>query len=359
MVNKEFFEALDMLEKENGISKEYMLDRVRAALETAVKRDDGNIDNIEVLVDEETSSISLIRRWTVVDDITDENCQLTLEEAKKINKKAKLGGEVVQEIQTKEFGRIAAQSAKQVIIQAIREAEKLKLLADFRGKEHEIITALVTSVDRVSRNATLEVGRNSIVLPASEQVKGEYLTEGSRVRIYVVEVKETERGPRIVISRTHPGLVRRLFELEVPEINEGIVDIRAISREAGSRSKVAVASNDPSVDPVGACIGQRGARIDNIRFILGGDEKIDVIPYSEDIDAFIASALAPAEILKVEQDPNEEIVYHVTVPDNQLSLAIGNKGQNARLAAKLTGKKIDINPESGFYDPDKAAEALS
>ncbi len=342
MVNKEFFEALDMLEKENGISKEYMLDRVRAALETAVKRDDGNIDNIEVLVDEETSSISLIRRWTVIDDITDENCQRTLEEAKKINKKAKLGGEVVQEIQTKEFGRIAAQSAKQVIIQAIREAEKLKLLADFRGKEHEIITALVTSVDRVSRNATLEVGRNSIVLPASEQVKGEYLTEGSRVRIYVVEVKETERGPRIVISRTHPGLVRRLFELEVPEINEGIVDIRAISREAGSRSKVAVASNDPSVDPVGACIGQKGTRVDNIKTELRG-EKIDIVRYSDDIAEFVTAALSPSEVIAVDVN-EEEHTCHVTVPADQLSLAIGKEGQNARLAAKLTGWKIDIKP---------------
>ncbi|MBQ6553405.1 MAG: transcription termination/antitermination protein NusA [Clostridia bacterium] len=342
MVNKEFFEALDMLEKENGISKEYMLDRVRAALETAVKRDDGNIDNIEVLVDEETSSISLIRRWTVIDDVTDENCQLTLEEAKKINKKAKLGGEVVEEIQTKEFGRIAAQSAKQVIIQAIREAEKLKLLADFRGKEHEIITALVTSVDRVSRNATLEVGRNSIVLPASEQVKGEYLTEGSRVRIYVVEVKETERGPRIVISRTHPGLVRRLFELEVPEINEGIVDIRAISREAGSRSKVAVASNDPSVDPVGACIGQKGTRVDNIKTELRG-EKIDIVRYSDDIAEFVTASLSPAEVIAVDVN-EEEHTCHVTVPADQLSLAIGKEGQNARLAAKLTGWKIDIKP---------------
>ena len=342
MVNKEFFEALDMLEKENGISKEYMLDRVRAALETAVKRDDGNIENVEVLVDEETSSISLIRRWTVINEITDENCQLTLEEAKKINKKAKLGGEVVEEIQTKEFGRIAAQSAKQVIIQAIREAEKLKLLADFRGKEHEIITALVTSVDRVSRNATLEVGRNSIVLPASEQVKGEYLTEGKYVRIYVVEVKETERGPRIVISRTHPGLVRRLFELEVPEINEGIVDIRAISREAGSRSKVAVASNDPSVDPVGACIGQKGTRVDNIKTELRG-EKIDIVRYSDDIAEFVTASLSPAEVVGVDVN-EEEHTCHVTVPADQLSLAIGKEGQNARLAAKLTGWKIDIKP---------------
>ncbi|MBQ9557072.1 MAG: transcription termination/antitermination protein NusA [Clostridia bacterium] len=342
MVNKEFFEALDMLEKENGIAKEYMLDRVRAALETAVKRDDGNIDNIEVLVDEETSSISLVRRWTVIDEVTDENCQLTLEEAKKINKKAKLGGEVIEEIQTKDFGRIAAQSAKQVIIQAIREAEKLKLLADFRGKEHEIITALVTSVDRVSRNATLEVGRNSIVLPASEQVKGEYLTEGSRVRIYVVEVKETERGPRIVISRTHPGLVRRLFELEVPEINEGIVDIRAISREAGSRSKVAVASNDPSIDPVGACIGQKGTRVDNIKTELRG-EKIDIVRYSDDIAEFVTAALSPSEVVSVDVN-EEERTCHVTVPADQLSLAIGKEGQNARLAAKLTGWKIDIKP---------------
>ena len=182
---------------------------------------------------------------------------------------------------------------------------------------------------------------------------------GDKIKVFIFDVRSLDKGLRIRISRTHSGFVKRLLENEVPEIADGVVEIKAIAREAGSRTKVAVVSHDENVDPVGACIGQRGARIDNIRFILGGDEKIDVIPYSEDIDAFIASALAPAEILKVEQDPNEEIVYHVTVPDNQLSLAIGNKGQNARLAAKLTGKKIDINPESGFYDPDKAAEALS
>ena len=342
MVNREFFEALTMLERENGISKEYMLERVRAALETAVRKDEGNTDNLEVLIDEPTFSISLIRRWTVVDELTEPSSQLLPEEAKKLDKNAKLGGEVVEELQTKEFGRIAAQSAKQVIIQAIREAEKLKLLSDFRDKEHEIITALVTSVDRVSRNATLEVGRNSIVLPASEQVKGEFLTEGSRVRIYVVEVKEGEKGPRIIISRTHPGLVRRLFELEVPEINEGIVEIKAISREAGSRTKVAVASNDPSVDPVGACIGQKGTRVDNIKTELRG-EKIDIVRYSDEIGEFVTAALSPSEVLAVEIDDDEH-TCHVTVPEDQLSLAIGKEGQNARLAAKLTGWKIDIRP---------------
>ena len=342
MVNREFFEALTMLERENGISKEDMLERVRAALETAVRKDEGNTDNLEVLIDEPTFSISLIRRWTVVDELTEPSSQLLPEEAKKLDKNAKLGGEVVEELQTKEFGRIAAQSAKQVIIQAIREAEKLKLLSDFRDKEHEIITALVTSVDRVSRNATLEVGRNSIVLPASEQVKGEFLTEGSRVRIYVVEVKEGEKGPRIIISRTHPGLVRRLFELEVPEINEGIVEIKAISREAGSRTKVAVASNDPSVDPVGACIGQKGTRVDNIKTELRG-EKIDIVRYSDEIGEFVTAALSPSEVLAVEIDDDEH-TCHVTVPEDQLSLAIGKEGQNARLAAKLTGWKIDIRP---------------
>lgn len=344
MVNKEFFEALNMLEKENGISKEYMLDRIRSALETAVKRDDGNIDNIEVLVDEESASISLIRRWTVCDEITDENTQLTLAEAVKINKRAKLGGEVIEELRTKEFGRIAAQSAKQVIIQAIREAEKLKLFADFADKEHEIISALVTSVDRFSRNATLEVGRNHLVLPASEQVKGEFLTEGARIRIYVVEVKENERGPRVTVSRTHPGLVRRLFELEVPEINEGIVDIKAISREAGSRTKVAVASNDPTVDPVGACIGQKGTRVDSIKTELRG-EKIDIVRYSEDIVEFVTAALSPSDVVSVAVN-EEEHTCHVIVPADQLSLAIGKEGQNARLAAKLTGWKIDIKPQA-------------
>lgn len=344
MVNKEFFEALNTLEKENGIAKEYMLERIRSALETAVRRDDGNTDNIEVIVDEESNSISLIRRWTVVEEITDKNTQLLREDALKINKRAKLGSEVIEELRTKEFGRIAAQSAKQVIIQAIREAEKLKLFADFSGKEHEIISALVTGVDRISRAATLEVGRNTILLPASEQIKGEYLVEGSRIRIYVAEVRETERGPRIVISRSHPGLVRRLFELEVPEINEGIVDIRAIAREAGSRTKVAVASNDPAIDPVGACIGQKGTRVDSIKNELRG-EKIDIVRYSEDIVEFVTASLSPSEVISVDVN-EEEHTCHVLVPADQLSLAIGKEGQNARLAAKLTGWKIDINPQA-------------
>lgn len=342
MVNKDFFEALDMLEKENGISKEYMLGRVRAALETAVKRDDGNIENLEVEIDEEKSSISLVRRWKVTTEVNEPTCELTLEDAKKINKKAKLGTEITEELQTKEFGRIAAQSAKQVIIQAIREAEKLKLLSDFRGKEHEIVTALVTSVDRVSRNATLEVGKNSIVLPASEQVRSEFLREGERIRIYVVEVKESERGPRIIISRTHPGLVRRLFELEVPEIRDGIIDIKAISREAGSRTKIAVASNDPEIDPVGSCIGQKGTRVDNIKHELNS-EKIDIVRYSDDIVEFVTASLSPSEVTSVEVN-EEEHTCHVVVPADQLSLAIGKEGQNARLAAKLTGWKIDIKP---------------
>ena len=323
MVNKEFFEALNTLEKENGISKEYMLVRIRSALETAVKRDDGNIENIEVLIDEESSSISLIRRWMVCEEVTDPHTELTIEDARKISKRAKVGKELIEELRTKEFGRIAAQSAKQVIIQAIREAEKLKLFADFSGKEHEIISALVTSVDRISRNATLEVGRNSIVLPASEQIKGEFLTEGSRIRIYVVEVKETERGPRVTISRSHPGLVRRLFELEVPEINEGIVDIRAIAREAGSRTKVAVASNDPSIDPVGACIGQKGTRVDNIKTELRG-EKIDIVRYSDDIVEFVTASLSPSDVISVTVN-EEEHTCHVTVPADQLSLAIGKE----------------------------------
>ena len=249
---------------------------------------------------------------------------------------------------TKEFGRIAAQTARNIIRQGIRDGERGQVMQEFQSRHQELVSALVERIDPRSGAATLRIGKAEAVLPKSEQVGDEELKEGDHVKVYVVDVKETEKGPRAVISRTHPDLVKRLFETEVPEIYDGTVEIKSVSREAGSRTKLAVYSRDPDVDAVGACIGPRGARVGSVVNELGG-EKIDIVEYSDDPCKFIASALSPADVLGVEVDPDGQRSCRVTVPDNQLSLAIGNKGQNARLAAKLTGWKIDIRPESGFY----------
>ena len=251
-------------------------------------------------------------------------------------------------LETKQFGRIAAQTAKHVIKQGIREAERGQVLKEFQSREHEIITATVISTDPVRGNVTLEIDHNEAYLLKSEQIPGETFEDGEKIKVYVVEVANSERGPKVMISRTHPGLVKRLFEIEVPEVYEGTVEIKAVSREAGSRTKLAVWSRDPDVDAVGACIGARGARVAKIVDELGG-EKIDVVQYSEDPVEFISAALSPARVVSVEVDPDGARACKVKVPDEQLSLAIGNRGQNARLAARLTGWKIDIKPESGFF----------
>ena len=354
MTNKEiteFFEALKLLAKEKGIDPEYLIERIQAAIVVAVKKDFGGKENIIVTMNPETSEFSVSLRKAVVEEVEDPDLELTLDQAKQYDKRAKIGKVIDIKLKTKEFGRIAAQSAKHVIRQGIREAEKNQQVMEFQRRTQELVTALVTRVDPRTGAATIQVGKGETVLPKSEQMESDVINVGDHIKVYVVEIKETEKGLRALVSRTHPGLVTRLFENEVPEIFNGIVEIKAVSREAGSRTKMAVISHDENVDAVGACIGQRGTRVANIVEELGG-EKIDIVEYSEDPATFIAAALAPAKVLSVDMDPDGAKACHVTVPDAQLSLAIGNKGQNARLAVKLTGWKIDIRPESGFYGED-------
>ncbi len=348
MKNAEFFKALDLIEAEKGIPADYMIEKVEAALLAAAKRAYGTADNAEVIVNREKNEIKLMQKKTVVETVTDPVLEISLEEAHDtVSKRLKLGSEAKVEIKTKEFGRIAAQNAKQVIIHGIRDGERGLLYQEFNSKESEIITTTVNRVEP-NGNAILDIGKSQAMLIKNEQIPGEVLNPGDFVKIYVVEVREAQRGPQVLISRTHPGLVKRLFELEVPEIFDGSVEVNAIAREAGSRTKIAVSSQDENVDPVGSCIGSRGARITKICEELKG-EKVDVIRYSENAEDYIASALAPAKILSVAADEDTKTCV-VVVSDDQLSLAIGKEGQNARLAAKLTGYKIDIKPLSKVGD---------
>ena len=353
MDNAEFFEALKLLQKEKGIEGDYLLEKIHAAIVIAVKRDFGGKENINVVMDPATNEFSVSLRKPVVDEVEDPDEQMLPEEAARYVKNPKVGDVVDIQLETKQFGRIAAQTAKHVIRQGIREAERGQQMQEFQRRNQELVTALVTRVDPKSGAATLEFGKAEAVLPKSEQIGEEELHEGDRIKVYVVDVREGEKGPRALISRTHPGLVKRLFEMEVPEIFNGVVEIKAVSREAGSRTKLAVQAHDENVDAVGACIGPRGARVAGIVDELGG-EKIDIVEYSDEPEKFIAAALSPAKVLSVEVDPDGAKSCRATVPDSQLSLAIGNKGQNARLAAKLTGWKIDIRPESGFYGEEDA-----
>ena len=344
MKNAEFFKALDLIEAEKGIPADYMLEKVEAALLAAAKRAYGTADNAEVIINREKNEIKLVQNKTVVETVTDPVLEISLEEAHDtVSKRLKIGSEAKVEIKTKEFGRIAAQNAKQVIIHGIRDGERGLLYQEFNSKESEILTTTVNRVEP-NGNVILDIGKSQAMLIKNEQIPGEVLRPGEHVKIYVVEVRNGQRGPQILISRTHPGLVKRLFELEVPEIFDGSVEIKAISREAGSRTKIAVCTHDENVDPVGSCIGSRGTRIAEICSELKG-EKVDIIRYSENSEAYIASALAPAKILSVAAD-DEAKTCVVVVSDDQLSLAIGKEGQNARLAAKLTGYKIDIKPLS-------------
>ncbi|OJU18363.1 MAG: transcription termination/antitermination protein NusA [Clostridiales bacterium 43-6] len=347
MNKNEFFDALNLMEKEKGVPAEFLAEKISNAIVVAARRDYGGNDIVYCNIDVANHIFDVYVRKTVVDEIMDEDTDILIDEAKKISKKAVVGEEVEIKLDTKQFGRIVAQTAKHVIRQGIRDAERGQTLQEFQSRHQELVTALVQRVDPKTGNVTLEIGRNEAVLPKAEQVPGEVIREGTRIRVYIVDVKDSEKGPKVMISRTHPGLVKRLFEMEVPEIFEGLIEIKSISREAGSRTKMAVFSKDPDVDPVGACIGPKGARVNKIVDELGG-EKIDIVKYSEDPVVFITEALSPASVLNVEIEEGNLKACHVTVPDSQLSLAIGNKGQNARLAAKLTGWKIDIKPESGF-----------
>ena len=344
--NVELFEALDALEKEKNIPKDYMLEKIRTALLTAVKR-----ENAVVEIDEVKKTFRMYYAMNVVEEVENPALELTLEQAKLYNKKAAVGDVVQVEVATKDFNRITAATGKQVIIQAIRESEHGTIYNELSSKAHEVLTAVVSRIDRRTGDAFLEVGgredASEAILRADEQIKGEVLTEGERIKVYLVEVRKGLRAVQMITSRTHPGLVKRLFELEVPEIHDGTVEIKNIAREAGSRTKISVWSPNPDIDPVGACVGPKGTRVETIVSYLGG-EKIDIVRYSENPAEYVKAALSPSDVVSVTHLAPEKIC-RVVVPDDQLSLAIGKQGQNARLAAKLTGMKIDIKAESSAY----------
>ena len=348
-MNKEFFEAVALMEKEKGIQAEYLYDKISEAIVKAVRKDYNNKDVVACEINPEAKTMRVYIHLNIVEELEDWDTDILVEDAIEYRADAKAGETLEIDLDTMKFGRIAAQTAKHVIRQGIKDAERGQIIKDFQSKTKDLISAKVGRIDPINGNVTLEIGKGTAVLPKAEQVPGETFTEGQMTKVYISEVRETERGPRIMISRIHAGLVRRLFEQEVPEIYDGIVTIHSVSREAGIRTKMAVSTKDENIDPIGACIGQRGARVNNIVEVLGG-EKIDIVKYSEDPAEFIAAALAPANVIEVEIISAEDKKCQVTVPDHQLSLAIGNKGLNAKLAAKLTGWKIDIKPESGFYE---------
>ncbi len=345
MDNKEFFEVVKLLSVEKNVPVDILLEGIQRAIVTAVKRDYNNKDIVFCEMDAEKNTMRVFVRKNVVTEIVDPDEDLLVEQAKRFKPTAVAGDIVEIELETKEVSRIAAEKGKHILRQVISEASKNQLFAEFQNKNQDIITVKVARVDPVTQDAYVEIGKLTERLSRSEQLPTDNLKEGDLVKVYIADVKDAAKGPRATISRTHPGLVRRLLESEVPEIFDGTVEIKSVSREAGSRSKVAVFSSDENVDPVGACIGQRGARINKIVDQLGG-EKMDVVRYSDDPTVYIAAALAPADVISVTVLNADEHSCRVVVPNNQLSLAIGNKGQNARLAAKLTGWKIDINPET-------------
>ena len=365
MTNKELFEALRMFEKEKDIPMDYMLQQIEKAIVIACKNYYEGNENVVFKVDPEKNTFDVKLVKTIVDEVENPNYEVTLEQAQQINKRKKfaVGDEVEVPLDPKKLGRIAVSSARNVIRQGITTGEKGRALLEFQSKLGEIVTATVERIDPKSGIATIKIGKSEAMLPKNEQIGLENLREGDRVKVFISDVKNNEKGPHAFVSRTHPGLVKRMFEQEVPEIYDGIVEIKSVAREAGSRTKMAVVSSNPDVDAIGACIGPKGARVNSIVNELGG-EKIDIIEYSEEPEKYISSALSPADVVKVEIVDADKKSCKATVPDGQLSLAIGNKGQNARLAARLTGWKIDIRPESGFYgededDEDKAEETVT
>ncbi|EGW36366.1 transcription termination factor NusA [Desulfosporosinus sp. OT] len=341
-MNMDFIEALHELEKGRGISAEILFEAIEAALISAYKKNFGSLQNVRVLIDRLTGEFKVYARKTVVEIVEDARTQVGLEEARKLDPNYQLEDIVEYEVTPREFGRIAAQTAKQVVVQRIREAERGMIYDEYVNREGDIVTGVVQRYEQ--KNVIVDLGKVEAVLPAQEQIPGEVYQSFERIKTYVVEVKKTTKGPQIMLSRTHPGLIKRLFELEVPEIHDGIVEIKGVSREAGARSKIAVYSRDSNVDPVGACVGPKGVRVQTIVTELKG-EKIDIVNFSTDPQEFVANALSPAKVVGVYPKPNEKVAV-VVVPDYQLSLAIGKEGQNARLAAKLTGWKIDIKSET-------------
>src|SRR2546426_11979020 len=342
-MNVELMKALEQIEEEKGIGKEVIIEAIEAALLSAYKKNYGaSAQNMRIEVDRDTGEMRAYQIRTIVETVEDEHTQISLAEAQQWDPSAKIGDMVEVEVTPRDFGRIAAQTAKQVVVQRLREAERDLVYKEFRDREGDIVTGTVQRIER--KNVYLDLGRIEAVLPPTEQIPRESYRQSERIKAYVVEVRQGTRGPQIVVSRTHPGLLKRLFELEVPEIYEGIVEIKAIAREAGARSKFAVASRDKNVDAVGACVGPRGTRVQSIVDELKG-EKIDIVSWNADPALFVGGALSPAKVTRVELDEETKTAL-VIVPDNQLSLAIGREGQNARLAAKLTGWRIDIKSET-------------
>jgi N utilization substance protein A len=345
-MNAEFIEALEQLEKEKGISKDILIEAIEAALISGYKRNFHSAQNVRVDINRQSGEVRVFARKTVVEEVLDSRLEISLDAAREIDPNYQLGDIVEIEVTPADFGRIAAQTAKQVVTQRIREAERTAIYKDFVDREEDIITGIVQRAD--SRYYYVDLGRVEALLPHSETIPGERFKHGDRVKAFITKVEKSTKGPQIFLSRTHPGLLKRLFELEVPEIYEGIVEIKAIAREAGYRSKVAVASRNPDVDPVGACVGHRGTRVQTVVGELRG-EKIDIVRWSDQIEEWIANALSPSKVVSVTIYEDEKMA-RVVVPDHQLSLAIGKEGQNARLAAKLTNWKIDIKSESEAED---------
>ncbi|AOY77277.1 transcription termination factor NusA [Clostridium formicaceticum] len=347
-MNTEFIEALEQIQKDKGISKEILIDAIEAALISSYKRNFGSAQNVRIEINRETGEVHVYSQKRVVEDVEDDLLEISLEEAKEIDRNYEVEDIIEREVTPRNFGRIAAQTAKQVVVQRIREAERGVVYEEFINRESDIITGTIA---RVAKGIVyVNLGKTEATLSPTEQIPNEEYKHGERIKTYIVEVKKTTKGPQVLVSRTHPGLIKRLFELEVPEIHEGVVEIKSISREAGSRTKIAVESKDPNVDAVGACVGPKGTRVQAIVDELRG-EKIDIIKYSEDPSVFIASSLSPAKVLSTDVSV-ENKTAKVVVPDYQLSLAIGKEGQNARLAAKLTGWKIDIKSESQVKSAD-------
>ena len=351
-MNTELLEALNILEKEKDISKESLLDAIENSLLNACKSHFGKADNIKVIMDRESCDYQLYAEKEVVEDVEDTLEQISLEDARKMDGKYDIGDIVHVPIESKSFGRIATQNAKNLILQKIREEERKVVYDQYFEKEKDIVTGIVQRY--VGKNVSINLGKADAMLTENEQVKGEVFKPTERIKLYIVEVKNTTKGPKILVSRTHPELVKRLFESEVTEVKDGIVEIKSIAREAGSRTKIAVWSNDPDVDPVGACVGMNGARVNAIVNELRG-EKIDIINWSDNPAILIETALSPAKVISVMADPDEKVAS-VIVPDYQLSLAIGKEGQNARLAARLTGYKIDIKSETQAIESGELPE---
>ncbi len=347
----EMFDALRELEKTKGIPVDYMLEQIQRSITIACKNNYGGNEDVVFTVEPEQGEFRVFLRKTVVEEVENPNWEVDVQRGRELDIHAGIGDKVKIELDPRNLGRIAVQTARTVIRQGIRDGERGQMLAEFRSKCKEIVTATVESIDPTSGAATIKIGKSTAVLPKAEQLGVEDIAEGDYVKVYILDVKESEKGPRAVLSRTHADFVRRLVEAEVPEVFDGTVEIKSVAREAGSRTKIAVWSKDDNVDAVGSCIGTRGTRVAAVVEELGG-EKIDIIGYKENPEEYVAAALSPATVLKVEVLDEETRTCRATVPDGQLSLAIGNKGQNARLAAKLTGWKIDIRPESGFYGED-------